>query len=80
MNITYEIAKVAAPALYVLKQNNPACPASLENEEWQEILDKMYNSMSYIIQDAHFDSEELDLDEVEEGCKYFGQYFMHLFC
>ena len=75
MNVSCDIAKVAAPALYVLKLTNPACPTHLEQEEWEDYLDKMYQSMAAILSQE----EDFDLDEIQEGCDLLGQYFLYLF-
>lgn len=48
-NLDYNIAKYLLPRLKAFKKNTMSIPASLTEDEWDNILDKMIIAFEYII-------------------------------
>lgn len=49
-------------------------------KQWDEIINKMINSFKIVCDDGRpdFDDKDVNWEEVSEGLKLFGEYYLHL--
>jgi len=50
----------------------------MTQEEWYTILDKMIYAMDKIANDEHYAVYVEEYNRIQEGCKLFGKWFLHL--
>lgn len=72
------IAKIVHPLLVEYRANPMGYPATITDEEWIVILDKMIYSMKSLVDDAFYSAERGEVDIIQEGFELFGKYFTHL--
>ncbi len=75
-NLDLTIAKFTLPRLIRFKELNTGHPDNLTEQEWNNILDKIINSLQYTIN--QFDIEKEFDKEIQEGTILFGKYFNYL--
>ena len=69
------------PRLRRFKELTNGYPASLAENEWNEILDKIIRALSLIIEDEDYGwwpREDSRWDEYKEGMKLLGEWWLNL--
>ncbi len=74
----YDLAQIILPALIEFKEKSISWPGSLESpQEWDEILDKMIYSFTFICKDE-FTADDKEWEKIQEGVELFGKWYRDL--
>jgi len=76
-SLDWSLAKWLTPRLKTFKKINMSTPASLSQEEWDEILDKMIITFELIAKE-NWDETEENIEKTYEGLDLFRKWFLDL--
>jgi len=73
------IAQFVLPRLKAFKPFTNSFPASITNEEWKVIIQKMIDAFEIMVDGDRWPAlNDEDAATVQEGCELFGKWFTHL--
>lgn len=78
-NLDVCIAHFLVPRLKLFKKNTQSYPASLTEDEWSGILDKMIEGFEEVAKDEGWNSYDMDsVRKADLAIKLFAKYFNNL--
>lgn len=79
LNLDCTICEFVLPLLVEFRATNTGYPASMTEEEWNTVLDKMIRAMELNLKDGNGDilTDEEEL-AINEGFGWFGKYLRNL--
>lgn len=71
------LATIIEAHLKAFRKSTRSHPASMSEEEWDQILKKMQKSFAMISDEEHLKAD-CDLPKIEEGLDLFRKHYFHL--
>ena len=77
-SLDHSLAKVILPRLKRFRQVTIATPASLDEQEWKDILDEMIETFEFIASDKYWNATAEDYERLGKGLDLFAKHYFGL--